>query len=126
MANAEFLKQRAEEFFETAKYSIESKRYNLATFNMEQACQLYLKYYIFLKIANFSKTYSVQDLLSGLAVAYEKEAEVEEIKKKYFEEISNLEESYITARYLPAEFNKMQVEKMKLFLEELIIFLEKL
>jgi HEPN domain-containing protein len=89
-------------------------------------CQLYLKYYIFLKIAAFDKTHGISELLDGLALAYKKKPEVDAIKKKYFEEISNLEEAYITARYLPAEFNDIQVEKMKEFQEYLIKFLEKL
>ena len=40
--------------------------------------------------------------------------------------ISDLEQAYLTSRYLPAEFTKKQVEDMEKFVNEMIKFLQKL
>ncbi|MCD6094788.1 HEPN domain-containing protein [bacterium] len=47
MAKADFLKEKAGAFLENARYNISKKQWFLAAFHLEQACQLYLKYYLF-------------------------------------------------------------------------------
>ena len=41
----EFLKKRSKEFYENAKHLFKQGKYNLSAFNLEQSCQLFLKYY---------------------------------------------------------------------------------
>lgn len=126
MARADFLKKRADEFFQDAKIDFREERYNLAAFHLEQACQFYLKYYIFLKLGDFTKTHDLRELLDELGKSYGKEKEVEKLKAQKEIEIAQLNEAYITSRYLPIEFNKNQIKRLKLFTKELISFLKKL
>jgi len=121
-----FLKNRAKEFFENAKDLFKKGVYPLAAFNLQQAAQLYLKYYLFLKLKKYPKIHLLGELLKGIGKTYDKKEKVEEIIEKNANIISDLNQAYFTSRYLPAEFFKPQIEKMLKFIEELINFLEKL
>jgi len=124
MANADFLRNRAQGFYENALENLEKGRYFLAAFNFEQALQLYLKYYIYLKIADFPKIHSIRELLLDVAKVYSKEKEIAAILEREFQVISDLEEAYISSRYLPSEFTSAQVKEMRRFVEQLIEFLK--
>lgn len=126
MVKAIFLKERAEDFLRDSELAIKEKRWNSAAFHLEQACQLYLKYFLFQKLADFPKTHSLRELLTDIGKAYSKEKLVKNFIKKNEETIFDLEQVYITSRYLPVEFSKKQVEKMKKFCEKLLKFLKKL
>ncbi|HHT9121008.1 MAG TPA: HEPN domain-containing protein [Candidatus Hypogeohydataceae bacterium YC41] len=126
MAKVDYLKKRAEEFLKGAKFYLEEGNYNLAAFNLEQVAQLYLKYYLFLKLRDYPKTHSLEELLGGLAKVYsDKRLEIEKILRKDASVIGDLEQAYLTSRYLPVEFSKNRVEKMQDFVKKLIRFLEK-
>ncbi len=127
MAKAEFLIERAEAFLEDAKYDISRKKWFLAAFHLEQACQLYLKYYLFKKLGDFPKIHSLAELLRELEKIYPKNKKrIEKMRKDKASVIGDLDQAYITSRYLPVEFNQFQVENMLAFTEELIKFLKKL
>jgi len=126
MAKIDFLKKRAGEFFENAKDLIRKEKYPLAAFNLQQSVQLYLKYYLFLKLKKYPKIHLIGELLKGIGKTYKKEKEVEKIIEKNANVISDLDQAYLTARYLPAEFFKPQLENMLNFVEELITFLKRL
>lgn len=123
---ASFLKKRAGEFLKIARYCLKEGSFNIAAFNLEQAAQLYLKYYIFLKIRHYPKTHFLKELLIGLGEAYQKEKRVGKLLKVKASVIGDLEQAYITSRYLPIEFSKYQVENMLAFVKELINFLKEL
>jgi HEPN domain-containing protein len=118
--------ERAEEFFKEGKEDILKERYDLAAFHFDQATQLYLKYYLFLKIRRYTKTHSLKKLLTALGKVYHKENVVEKMKERDINLISDLEQAYITSRYLPAELTKKQVENMRDWVIKLINFLKKL
>ena len=126
MAKAEFLKERAEEFLKDTKFDISEKRWNLAAFHLGQACQFYLKYYLFKKIADFPKTHSIKELLVDLGNAYSKKDEVSKFIKKNEKVIFDLEQAYISSRYLPVEFSETQIREMEKFYQNLLKFLKKL
>jgi len=126
MAKVEFLKERAEQFLKTADFHLKEKFYHLAAFDLEQALQLYLKYYLFLKLKEYPKTHSLRELLENLGKAYNKESEIEKIINENVHLIVDLEQAYLTSRYLPAEFTQKQVEEMKKFVEDFILFLKNL
>lgn len=126
MAKADFLKKRADEFLKTADYHTREEMYSLAAFDLEQVCQLYLKYYLFLKLADFPRTHDLEELLEGIGRVYGKEKEVEEFKQENFSLVADLGQAYITARYLPAEFSKQQIETMQGFVQQLINLLNTL
>jgi len=121
-----FLKIRAEKFFNNAKKLLEEKDYEISAFCFEQAAQLLLKHYLFIKLKDFPKTHSLTQLLKYLGKAYQKEKVIEKFINENIAPIADLEEAYVASRYLPREFYKLQVEEMKRFTEKLIDFLKKL
>jgi HEPN domain-containing protein len=98
----------------------------LAAFHLEQACQLYLKYYLYLKIRRYPKTHSLKELLEGVGRAYKKSKETKSILQKKASVIGDLEQAYIASRCLPVEFSQYQIKNMHNFVEFLIKFLKKL
>jgi len=126
MVQMDFLKKRAEEFLKTADYHLKEGFYHLTAFDLEQALQLYLKYFLFLKLKDYPKTHSLKELMKNLGKAYHKELEIKKIIEKNIHLIANLEEAYISSRYLPAEFTLKQVKEMKKFVEDFIKFLKTL
>ncbi len=127
MPKADFLEKKAQAFLEDAKYDIKTKKWFLAAFHLEQVCQLYLRYYLFKKLGDFPKIHSLHELLEELKKVYpKKKREIEKIQKDEAGTIGDLNQAYITSRYLPVEFNKFQVEKMLKFTEKLIKFLKTL
>ncbi len=71
MAKADFLKERGNGFLENAEHNIQKENFNLAAFNLEQSCQIYLKYYLFKKLTDFPKTYFITELLTNMGTAYQ-------------------------------------------------------
>ena len=126
MAKVDFLKKRAESFLKNARDLIQKEDYPLAAFNLQQTAQLHLKYYLFLKLKKYPKIHLLGELLKGIGKTYKKEKEVNKIIDENSNIISDLNQAYFTARYLPAEFFKPQLENMLKFVEELIRFLKKL
>jgi len=126
MAKVDFLKKRAESFLKNARDLIKKEDYPLAAFNLQQTAQLHLKYYLFLKLKKYPKIHLLGELLKGIGKTYKKEKEVNKIIDENSNIISDLNQAYFTARYLPAEFFKPQLENMLKFVEELIRFLKKL
>jgi len=123
----DFLKRRAEEFLKIARYSFREGNYNIAAFNLEQVVQLYLKYYLFLRLKDFPKTHFLGELLEQLAKVYpEKKLKIKKILKEKISTIGDLEQAYITSRYLPVEFSKSRIKEMEKFVAGLIKFLSTL
>jgi HEPN domain-containing protein len=121
----DFLKKRAEDFLRDANFAISEKRWNSAAFHLEQACQFYLKYYLFKKLKDFPKIHNLDELLRELQKIYLPK-EIEKFRKENAAVISALNQAYITARYLPIEFTEDQVKSMKKFTQNLIKFLKKI
>lgn len=127
MAKADFLIKKAEAFLEDAKYDISRKKWFLAAFHLEQTCQLYLKYCLFKELGDFPKIHSLEELLREAEKVYPKNKEkIKKIREEKASVIGDLDQSYITSRYLPVEFNEFQVKNMLVFTEWLIKFLQKL
>lgn len=64
---AEILKRRAEAFLRNAERLMKDKEWDLAMFNLEQFCQLILKYKLFVKKGSYLKTHSLRTLIRTLA-----------------------------------------------------------
>ncbi|MEM0480606.1 MAG: HEPN domain-containing protein [Candidatus Aenigmatarchaeota archaeon] len=110
------LKQRAKSFYDIALERLKNEDYDLAMFNFEQSIQLLLKSKILEFGIEFPKTHEISILLDFLSDKIEK---IKELKEKYKNEIENLEEAYISSRYLPLSFSKEECLKAKKFAEEL-------
>jgi len=125
MAKIDFLKKRAREFLKLSKHAFREGNYNISAFNLEQAAQLYLKYYLFLRIKDYPKTHSLEELLRELVQAYpEKKSAIGKILKEEVSAIGDLEQAYITSRYLPTEFSKNRIKEMQKFVAKLFKFLK--
>lgn len=123
----DFLKKRAQDFLRDAEVAISDRRWNSAAFHLEQVCQFLIKYYLFLKWKDFPKTHSLKTLLEELAEAYpENKKKIKNFLEKNQHIIVDLEQAYITARYLPVEFNEAQVKEMVKFKNNLLNLLETL
>jgi len=108
----EVLKDRAEKFLKNAAQLIDQGVYDLAAFNIQQHVELYLKYKLFLLIGNYPKTHSIKRLLKEIGTATSKEKEIIRFMEENIDRISNLENAYITSRYIPSEFERKEVENM--------------
>jgi len=122
----DFLLKRAKDFLTTAEYHFSKEMYHLVAFDLEQATQLYLKYLLFRKLKQFPPTHSLRELLKAVGKVYRKEKEVEKLIQKNIHLIADLEQAYISSRYLPAEFSQNQVKELKDFVFGLIKSFEKL
>jgi len=93
MAKADFLKKKAEAFLEDAKYDISRREWFWAAFHLEQTCQLYLKYHLFKKLGDYSKVYSLEELLRELEKVYPKDKKkIEKIRKEKASVIGDLDQ----------------------------------
>ncbi|MEM4368509.1 MAG: HEPN domain-containing protein [Candidatus Anstonellales archaeon] len=115
----EFLKIRADRFLETAKDLYNKGYYDLCSFNIEQAVQLYLKFSIWKYLGDFEKTHNIKSLLQQYKKLSNQDKEIEKLINEFEETINDLEIAYIESRYIPAEFTKKQVDLMFEFVNNL-------
>ncbi len=108
----EILKERAEKFLENGEYLLSKGVLDLAAFNIQQSVELYLKYKLFLLAGDYPKTHSIKRLLKEIGKVADKVDEVRHFMEENIDGISNLENAYITSRYIPAEFERKEVENM--------------
>lgn len=118
----EFLRKRALNFLSNGKELLKKKVFDIAAFNFEQFCQLYLKHKLFLLIGDFPKTHSIKSLLHELEKV--KGKKVRKFVEKNASVIGNLESAYITSRYLPREFTRDEVKEMFTFSREFKKFVD--
>ena len=116
------LLKRSTDFLETAEYQTGKGFYDLATFSLEQALQLFLKEKLLAEGSDFPRIHSVRTLLEVLLdlVPKNKKPAIENILLKYVLELGMLEDAYITSRYVMREFTKQQAEKLTKAVKEII------
>jgi HEPN domain-containing protein len=111
---AEILNERAKAFLENAERLIKEGKFDLAAFNIEQYCQLTLKYKLLIKTGTYPRTHSIMSLLHLLS-SISKEI------KNFLENSNNIlyltkiEDAYIGARYLPRLYEESEVKDMLRF-----------
>ena len=113
---AEILRERANAFLRNAKHLFEEGEYDLASFCIEQFCQLTLKHKLLLKSGTYPRTHSLVRLLREL----DKLVPEKNLEKFIESEIMNLtriEDAYIVARYLPRRYERKEVEHLLKFAE---------
>lgn len=106
-------------FLENAKRLIEEGFYDLAAFNIEQYCQLILKYKLLIKTGAYPRTHSLTRLVSELS----KLASTLNIlidKEEYLLMLTKIEDAYIGSRYLPRRYSRIEVEAMMKFIAEVV------
>ena len=114
--DAEILRERAEAFLRNAEELFQKGIYDLSAFNLEQYCQLILKYKLLVQTGLYPRTHSLMTLIrllanvtSGLEVLFE---------GKNILMITKIEDAYIGARYMPRRYEKEEVEEMLKFVKE--------
>ena len=116
-SEAEILRERAVAFLKNAIHLINNQVYDLAMFNIEQYCQLMLKYKILKFKGYYPKTHSLRRLIKELGDISE-EILVLVKDTKYLHYIARIEEAYITARYLPFKYEADEVMDIYNFVDK--------
>lgn len=124
--DAELMKTWAIAFLRNADRLMEEHEWDLAMFNLEQYCQLMLKYKLLVQRGIYPKTHSLRTLIRilgennpGLLTM------VEDSSKLHY--VARLEEAYIVSRYMPYRFEEKEVRDVYRFVVEVFKpFVEKL
>lgn len=113
----EIIKKRAYSYLRNAERLIEEGEYDLGMFNLEQYCQLILKYKLLVKKGSYSRTYSLRRLIRELGEFNESILVlINDIKHLHY--IARLEEAYIASRYLPTTYEEMETRDLFRFVKE--------
>jgi HEPN domain-containing protein len=113
----EVLRERAEAFLENAKHLTNTGLYDLAVFNLEQHCQLLLKYKLLIKTGTYPRTHSLTRLTAELA-KLEPQTKTLLDREDYMLLLTKFEDAYIGARHLPRKYRGPEVEAMLRFVVE--------
>lgn len=114
LEEAEVIKERAEAFLSNAEELFEKGVYDLAAFNIEQYCQLMLKYKLLVKTGTYPRTHSIVKLIRELA-------KLSKGVEKLLDDIvmvTKIEDAYIGSRYLPRRYEREEVREMLKFVKE--------
>ena len=114
---AEVLRERAEGFLKIAQDQFKKGVFDLAAFNLEQYCQLMLKYKLLLKTDTYPRIHSITRLVGELSQI------LPELKPLLDNEenilyLIKIEDFYIGARYLPRRVERVEVKGALKFVEE--------
>lgn len=111
---AKILRQRAEAFLTNSARLMQEGEWDLAVFNMEQFCQLILKYKLLVKTGTYPRTHSLRMLVRELA-KHDPGIEflVKDERNLHF--VGRLEEAYVTARYMPYRYEEAEVSSLYRF-----------
>ena len=114
---AEILRRRAESFLRNAERLIEEEEWDLAMFNLEQYCQLILKYKLLVLRGSYPRTHSLRRLIRELGEIHQDILGlIENIENLHY--IARLEEAYIASRYLPYIYEEREVRDIYRFVVE--------
>jgi len=108
---AEILRMRAHAFLRNARRLLDEGEYDLAAFNIEQFCQLILKYKLLIRTGTYPRTHSIIRLLRDL----DKLVPEKKIARFIDSEIillTKMEDAYIGSRYLPRRYERREVEEL--------------
>ena len=122
LEEAKILKERAFSFLRNARRLIEEGEYDLAAFNLEQFCQLLLKYKLLIKTGTYPRVHSILRLLRDLSRATG--GSLDEFIESELIMITKMEDAYIGARYLPRRYERKEVEALLSFAERLAEVIE--
>jgi len=117
LEEAEILRERAEAFLKNAEKLITEGLHDLAAFNIEQYCQLTLKYKLPIKTGTYPRTHSIIRLLRELSkIAEELKGLLNNREAMIY--LTKIEDAYIGARYLPRRYEEIEVKEMLRFTKE--------
>ncbi|MGC9072334.1 MAG: HEPN domain-containing protein [Acidilobus sp.] len=114
-----YLVERSRRFYETALVQLDRGFYDLAAFSLEQALQLFLKAFLLRLGVDYPRTHSVRRLLELIHQITGRQ-EVGELLRRLTLELALLEDAYVTSRYVPRDFSKEEVMKLKDAVDEVM------
>lgn len=115
--DAELFRERAEAFLKNAEKLVGEGVLDLAAFNIEQHCQLMLKYKLLVKTGTYPMIQSVIRLLRELTrIAPSLQAFLDNSENILY--LTKVEDAYIGARYLPRRYERSEVKSMLRFVKE--------
>lgn len=104
-------------FLKNAKDLIEEGVWDLAAFNLEQYCQLTLKYKLLVHTGAYPRRHSIVRLVRDLSsVSEELQCLLEDTENVVY--LTKIDDAYIGARYLPRRYEEREVKGMLKFIEE--------
>ncbi|MEM2212943.1 MAG: HEPN domain-containing protein [Candidatus Nezhaarchaeales archaeon] len=114
LEEVEVLRRRAEAFLRNAEYLLKGGEWDLTVFNLEQYCQLVLKYKLLLKTGSYPRTHSLRRLIRELAKHNPKlQTLVDDEQMLHY--VARLEEAYITSRYMPYSYEEKEAQSLYRF-----------
>lgn len=111
------LRERAKMFLENAENLIDRGVYDLAVFNLEQYCQLILKYRLLVKTGSYPRTRSLTRLIEYLSTL-EPDVKILIEREENLIMLTKLEDAYIGARYLPRRYSELEAKALHRFVIE--------
>jgi len=114
---AELIRRRAEAFLRNAERLIAEREWDLAVFNLEQYCQLILKYKLLVMRGSYPRTNSIRRLIRIIGEENPRLLELIE-DERHLHYIARLEEAYIASRYLPYVYEEREVVDLYRFVVE--------
>lgn len=92
-------------------------KFDLAVFNLEQYCQLMLRYKLLLRKGTYPRTHLLRRMIRELGELNPKALFlVEELRNLHY--IARLEEAYISSRYLPISYEEAEARDLLRFVLE--------
>jgi HEPN domain-containing protein/predicted nucleotidyltransferase len=114
--DAELFKERADAFLRNAEKLVAEGVFDLAAFNIEQYCQLMLKYKLLIKTGTYPMIHSPIRLLRELLrMSPSLRAFLDNPENMLY--LTKLEDAYIGSRYLPRRYEESEVRKMLEFVK---------
>lgn len=114
---AEVIRERAGAFLKNAERLVKEEVWDLAAFNIEQYCQLMLKYKLLVKTGTYPRTHSIVRLVRELT-------RISQSTKPLLDDMNNMvyltkvEDAYIGARYMPRRYEESEVRSVLKFVKE--------
>jgi HEPN domain-containing protein len=117
LEEANMIRRRAEAFLRNAERLISEGEWDLAVFNLEQYCQLMLKYKLLVTRGSYPRSHSLRTLIRILSQdAPELTSLIDDVGKLHY--VARLEEAYVVARYLPYVFEEKEAKDLYRFVLE--------
>lgn len=88
---------------------LEQGKYEMAAFNLEQAIQFQLKYFIGIRLGQFDKTHLLRSLFRD---SIELCPKLRTLYENNIDLIGDIESAYIMSRYFDTKYEEVEVRKM--------------
>lgn len=111
---AKLLRERAEAFLRNAQRLLEEGEAGIAVFDLEEYCQLILKYKLLVYTGTYPRSHSLRQLIIKLGEV--NPLLVSDIRNLHY--IARLEEAYMSSRYLPYKYTVEEVRDANKFVLE--------